>query len=244
MNINIIIMSGGLGKRMESKLPKVLHKVKEIPMVVRVIKESMKLNPKNLLLVVGKYKNIIKKTLKEYNVLEKITFIIQEEPLGTGHAIQCCKDFLFINCDKDDKVLVLSGDTPMITHKLMKDMLFFENVKMMYTKRENPEGYGRVQILKGEFMKIVEHKDCNEKELKNQQVNCGIYSFRNELLSKYLSYIKNDNAQKEYYLTDLMEILKNYGHYNIELYYLEKEYQKQLIGVNTKEQLNKLNKSF
>lgn len=247
-------MSGGLGKRMKSELPKVLHKVNKIPMVVRVIKEAMKLNPKNILLVVGKYKNIIEKTLKEYQIIgketsnnsqtPKLTFIIQEEPLGTGHAIQCCKDFLFINCDKDDKVLVLSGDTPMITHKLMKDMLFFENVKMMYTKRENPEGYGRVQTLKGEFMKIVEHKDCNEKELKNQQVNCGIYSFRNELLSKYLNYITNDNAQKEYYLTDLMEILKNYGHYNIELYYLEKEYQKQLIGVNTKEQLNELNKSI
>jgi len=244
MNINIIIMSGGLGKRMKSKIPKVLHKVNKIPMVVRVIKEAMKLNPKNILLVVGKYKNIIEKTLKEYNVLEKITFIIQEEPLGTGHAIQCCKDFLFINCNKDDKVLVLSGDTPMITQKLMKDMLFFKDVKMMYTKRGNPEGYGRVQILKGEFIKIVEHKDCNEKELKNQQVNCGIYSFRNELLSKYLNYITNDNVQKEYYLTDLMEILKIYGHYNIELYYLENEYQNQLIGVNTKEQLDELNKSI
>jgi len=77
MNINIIIMSGGLGKRMKSELPKVLHKVNKIPMVVRVIKEAIKLNPKNILLVVGKYKNIIKKTLKEYNVLEEITFIIQ-----------------------------------------------------------------------------------------------------------------------------------------------------------------------
>ena len=247
-------MSGGLGKRMKSELPKVLHKVNKIPMVVRVIKEAMKLNPKNILLVVGKYKNMIEKTLKEYKIIgneisnnsqtPKLTFIIQEEPLGTGHAIQCCKDFLFINCDKDDKVLVLSGDTPMITYKLMKDMLFFKDVKIMYTKRENPEGYGRVQTIKGEFMKIVEHKDCNEKELKNKQVNCGIYSFRNELLSKYLNYITNDNAQKEYYLTDLIEILKNYGHYNIELYYLEKEYQKQLIGVNTKEQLDELNKSI
>jgi len=237
-------MSGGLGKRMKSELPKVLHKVNQVPMVVRVIKEAIKLNPKNILLVVGKYKNIIEKTLKEYNVLEKITFIIQEEPLGTGHAVQCCKDFLFINCNKDDKVLVLSGDTPMITHKLMKDMLFFKDVKMMYTKRENPKGYGRVQTLKGEFIRIVEDKDCNEKELKNQQVNCGIYSFRNELLSKYLNYITNNNAQKEYYLTDLMEILKNNGNYNIELYYLEKEYQNQLIGVNTKEQLDELNQKI
>ena len=253
MSINIIIMSGGLGKRMNSELPKVLHKVNKIPMVVRVIKEAMKLNPKNILLVVGKYQNIIEKTLKEYQIIgnkttnnsdtPKLTFIIQEEPLGTGHAIQCCKDFLFIHCNKDDKVLVLSGDTPMITHKLMKDMLFFKDVKMMYTKRENPEGYGRVQIIKEKFMKIVEHKDCNEKELKNQQVNCGIYSFRNELLSKYLNYITNDNVQKEYYLTDLIEILKNHN-FNIDMHYLEKEYQNQLMGVNTKEQLDELNKSI
>lgn len=252
-NLNIIIMSGGLGKRMKSELPKVLHKVNKIPMLVRVIKEGMKLNPKNILLVVGQYQNIIEKTLKEYKIIgnettnssnkPKITFIIQEEPLGTGHAVNCCKDFLFIHCNKNDKVLVLSGDTPMITQKIMKDMLSFKDVKIMYMKRENPDGYGRVQTIKGEFMKIVEHKDCNKEELKNLQVNCGIYSFRNELLSKYLNYIKNDNVQKEYYLTDLIEILKNHN-YNIDMYYLEKKYQNQLIGVNTKEQLYELNKSI
>lgn len=237
-------MSGGLGKRMNSKLPKVLHKVNKIPMVVRVIKEAMKLNPKNILLVVGKYQNIIEKTLQEYNILEKeITFIIQEEALGTGHAIQCCKDFLFIHCNKDDKVLVLSGDTPMITYKLIKEMIDFKDVKIMYTKRDDPSGYGRIQTLKGKFMRIVEHKDCNKEELKNPQVNCGIYSFRNELLSKYLNYITNNNAQKEYYLTDLIEILKNHN-FNINMYCLEKENQKLLIGVNTKKQLEDLNKSI
>ena len=241
--MNIIIMSGGLGKRMESNLPKVLHKVNKIPMVVRVIKEAKKLNPKNILLVVGKYRDIIEKTLQEYEVSTGITFIIQEKPLGTGHAIQCCKRYLFINCDKNDKVLVLSGDTPMITFKLMKEMVDFKDVKIMYTKRDNPSGYGRIQTLKGEFMRIVEHKDCNEEELKNQQVNCGIYSFRNELLMKYLNYITNNNAQKEYYLTDLIEILKNHN-FNIDMYCLEKEYQKLLIGVNTKKQLDDLNKSI
>jgi UDP-N-acetylglucosamine diphosphorylase/glucosamine-1-phosphate N-acetyltransferase len=243
INLNIIIMSGGLGKRMKSQLPKVLHKVNKVPMVVRVIKEAMKLNPKYILLVVGQYKDIIEKTLQEYNVLEKITFIIQEEPLGTGHAIQCCKDFLFIHCNKNDKVLVLSGDTPMITSNLMLRMTLFKDVKLMYTKKENPSGYGRVQTLNNNFLKIVEDKDCNEDELKNHQVNCGIYSFRNELLSKYLNYLTNDNAQKEYYLTDLIEILKIHD-FDINLYYLKKEEQKQLIGVNTKEQLIELNKSI
>tara|TARA_B110000285_G_scaffold149906_1_gene167324 strand:- start:4758 stop:5516 length:759 start_codon:yes stop_codon:yes gene_type:complete len=246
INLNIIIMSGGLGKRMKSKLPKVLHKVNKIPMVVRVIKEAMKLKPQNILLVVGQYKNIIEETLQEYNVLgkeSKITFIIQEKPLGTGHAIQCCKDYLFKNCNKNDKVLVLSGDTPMITSNLMLQMVLFKDVKIMYTLMENPSGYGRVQTLNNEFMKIVEDKDCNKEELDNQQVNCGIYSFRNELLSKYLNYLTNDNAQNEYYLTDLIEILKNHN-YNINLHFLKKEDQKQLVGVNTKEQLEKLNKSI
>ena len=236
-------MSGGLGKRMESKLPKVLHKVNKIPMVIRVIKEAIKLNPKNILLIVGKYKDIIEKTLQEYKVLSYITFIIQEKPLGTGHAIQCCKKNLFINCEKDDKVLVLSGDTPMITSELMKEMIDFEDVKIMYTNREDPNGYGRIQTSKGNFMRIVEHKDCNKEELKNQQVNCGIYSFRNELLIKYLNYITNDNAQNEYYLTDLIEILKNHN-FKIDMYCLKKENQKLLIGVNTKKQLYDLNKSI
>lgn len=243
--MNIIIMAGGLGKRMKSELPKVLHKVNGIPMVVRVIQQAMELNPKYILLVVGKYRPIIKETLKEFKLEEDkdFTFIMQEPALGTGHAIQCCKPFLFINGKADDKVIVLSGDTPMIQSELIKSMTDFQDVKIMTTTRKDPTGYGRVKLSNGSFDKIVEHKDCNKQELLIDRVNCGMYAFKNELLWKYLGYLNNDNAQKEYYLTDMIEILKVHDA-KIEILDLKVEDQWQLLNVNDKEQLRLLNTRF
>lgn len=243
--LNIIIMAGGLGKRMKSELPKVLHRVNGIPMVVRVIQQAMQLKPQSILLVVGKYRQVIKETLEEFKLEEDkdFTFIIQEPALGTGHAIQCCKPFLFINGNADDKVIVLSGDTPMIRAELIKSMINFKDVKIMTTTKEDPTGYGRVKMSNGLFDKIIEHKDCNEEELLIDRVNCGMYAFKNELLSKYLKYLKNDNAQQEYYLTDMIEILKVHAK-NIEIHNLEVKDQWQLVGVNDKEQLDLLNNSF
>jgi len=244
-NLNIIIMAGGLGSRMKSELPKVLHRVNDIPMVVRVIEQAKKLQPKNILLVVGKYRKIIKETLEEFKMEEDedFTFIMQEPAQGTGHAIQCCKQFLFVNGKDDDKVLILSGDTPLIQYDLMNSMLDFKDVKIMTTTRKDPHGYGRVKITDGVFDKIVEDKDCTKEELLIPQVNCGMYAFRNNLLCKYLGYLNNDNAQKEYYLTDMIEILKKHN-CNISLHNLSVDDQWQLQGVNTKKQLEELNKRF
>ena len=96
MNSVIIILAGGLGKRMESELPKVCHKFNSIPMIVRVVKESLKIKPLKIFIVVGKYKDVIKKTLSEYNLLEgdSYNFVIQKEALGTGHAVLCAKNNL------------------------------------------------------------------------------------------------------------------------------------------------------
>jgi bifunctional N-acetylglucosamine-1-phosphate-uridyltransferase/glucosamine-1-phosphate-acetyltransferase GlmU-like protein len=93
-NLIVTILAGGLGKRMKSTLPKVLHELNGKPMLVRVIQETLKLNPYNILVVVGQYKPIIKQTLEKWNVLDKVDFAIQENPLGTGHAILCTLDQL------------------------------------------------------------------------------------------------------------------------------------------------------
>jgi UDP-N-acetylglucosamine diphosphorylase/glucosamine-1-phosphate N-acetyltransferase len=238
-NLKIIIMAGGLGKRMNSIIPKVLHLVDNIPMIVRIINEAKKLKPSHILLVVGQYKSNIEEKLKEYNLLYDVNFIIQEKSLGTGHAIQCCKKFLYLNGNPEDKVLILSGDTPLVSKNLMEKMLNFNDVKIMITSHDNPSGYGRIKMKQNKFKKIVEHKDCNQEELKIKEVNCGIYSFKNELLFKYLNYLKNDNKQNEYYLTDLIEILNQY--YDIELYKLKKDRQYQLMNVNTQKQLEEIN---
>ena len=113
----VIIMAGGLGKRMKSDIPKVLHNIDNKPMLVRVIENSLLLNPKKIMIVVGKYKNIIKNTIEQYISLDKIEFINQPNANGTGDAIKCCRNRIYEY--KNHKVLILSGDVPLISSKTM-----------------------------------------------------------------------------------------------------------------------------
>jgi UDP-N-acetylglucosamine diphosphorylase/glucosamine-1-phosphate N-acetyltransferase len=237
--MDIIIMAGGLGKRMKSDIPKVLHLVDGIPMIVRVLKESKKIVGKNIYIVVGKYKNIIRETIKNYISLENISFIDQPIPMGTGHAIQCCIPYLKNN----NKILILSGDTPLISHETIKDMQNISENKniIMTTILDNPFMNGRIiRDYNNNFIKIVEEKDCNIEEKKINEVNCGIYIFQFNDLEKYIMKIKNNNAQKEYYLPDVLNLMKKDGHH-IDIFKLNKEKQHELININTKEQLDELN---
>ena len=246
MNDNIIIiMAGGLGKRMESSLPKVLHQILDKPMLVHVIERSLELKPHKILVVVGQYLPIIKETLDTYGLLDKIEFVIQLEAKGTGHAIQCCKNNLISNDFNIDysnfNVLILSGDVPLISKWTLQQMISDVNtVKLMVTKMEDPNGYGRIIEKDGFFEKIVEHKDCNENELLCNKVNAGIYVFKNKYLQNYLHLLNNNNAQQEYYLTDLVEIIKLHENVNIDLYEIPSNRQIELTGINTKKQLEEL----
>ena len=240
MNYSVVIMAGGLGKRMESTLPKVLHKVLDKPMLVHVIETALKLKPDNIFVIVGKYLPVIGETLNKYGVLKYIKLVHQTEALGTGHAIQCCRDHIKT---LSSKVLILSGDVPLIKENTLLQMVSnLDKAQIMTTILEEPYGYGRVIENDGIFSKIVEQKDANEEELKCQKVNAGIYAFDSNVLYKYLPYLSNDNSQKEYYLTDIVEIIKNNEQINIELFNMSKEQQIELTGVNTKQQLEDLNK--
>jgi UDP-N-acetylglucosamine diphosphorylase/glucosamine-1-phosphate N-acetyltransferase len=243
----IIIMAGGLGKRMNSNIPKVLHKIHNIPMIVRIIEEAKKLNPMHIYIIVGKYRSIIENTIKEYiNIDTNITFILQEEALGTGHAIQCCETTLYkkyIENNISNNVLILSGDVPLIKSDTMKQMLINLNkIKIMVTKLDNPTGYGRIANLNNSvsFDKIVEEKDCTPDQKMIQKVNCGIYAFDINILCKYIHCITNDNAQKEFYLTDIVEIIKNKENIDIDMYEILPDQQYEIMGVNTIEQLEQL----
>jgi len=105
---------------------------------------------------------------------------------------------------------------------------------------ENPHGYGRIITDKGFFVKIVEQKDCNDKEVLISKVNTGIYCIKSKILCKYLPYLKNNNNQKEYYLTDIIEIIKREENTNIEMLEIEKERIIEILGINTSEQLQDL----
>lgn len=235
-------MAGGLGKRMNSDIPKVLHKIHEIPMICHLIKTAREINPKKILIVVGNYKSIIESTILNYTHLNNIEFVYQSCALGTGHAILCClNNILNENC----RVLILSGDTPFVSSDTMHNMLKSDAIIMTTEYTEDCNifcDYGKIIEKDNNLNKIIEKKDCNLDELLIKKVNCGIYSFSSKLLCKYIPLITNNNSQKEYYLTDVIEIIKTNENINIDMYNLSQTQQYEIIGVNTKEQLEELSK--
>ena len=196
-NLVITIMAAGEGKRMNSNLPKVLHKFNSIPMVIRIIIESHKLLPSKIIVITGKYDELIKKTIYEYfsqeiGILDNITFIKQEIPNGTGDAIKATLD----QYKENDNVLILNGDMPLISYHLLEK--FINNnqekqmCKLLVAELDNPFGYGRIIYNNnGDFVGIREEKECSEEEKKINIVNVGIYYFNRKILKKYIPIITN-----------------------------------------------------
>jgi UDP-N-acetylglucosamine diphosphorylase/glucosamine-1-phosphate N-acetyltransferase len=245
-NVVIVIMAGGLGKRMESDIPKVIHKVSGIPMIchillqLNILSKLVKIN--KILIIVGKYKDIIRTEIDKYNdYLHDIEYISQDEPLGTGHAIQCCMDKLMEF--PESNTLILSGDVPMLSSYTMNALINMDNqVKITTTNLNDPTGYGRIVKIDEKFDKIIEQKDCNKKELEIKEVNCGIYDIKSKYLCKYLPNLKNNNSQGEYYLTDIIEIIKREENQEIGILKMPEEKVYEIIGVNTIQQLKDLEK--
>ena len=238
-NSSIIIMAGGLGKRMNSELPKVLHKIKNKPMLIHILETSLILNVYKIGIVVGKFYTIIKDTILEYISQEiidsKIQFIIQNEPLGTGNAIMSCKKFLSKTPDYVSNVCILSGDVPLITHNTINDLLNnIQYCKILIANLTNPHGYGRIKTYNNKIIKIIEEKDCNDDEKKISIINGGIYSFNIKLLLSYIDKINNNNNQKEYYLTQIFELFTND---NISIDFSLIKNIEEISGINTQEEL-------
>ena len=236
MKGNIVILAGGLGKRMESQIPKVLHKLYDKPMLIHVIETATALKPEKIIIVVGKYREQITEVCKQYGYFD-IEYVDQSNPQGTGHALQCCRNYFK---DVSTTVLILSGDVPLIKTSTLEHMLnSTTNACIMTTVMDIPIGYGRVIIDNDGFVKIVEHKDCDNNELLCQIINAGIYVIQSDLLYKHLPFLNNNNKQQEYYLTDIVEMIKNSG-IDVNIYELPQTNQSELLGVNTKKQLEEL----
>jgi UDP-N-acetylglucosamine diphosphorylase/glucosamine-1-phosphate N-acetyltransferase len=240
-----IIMAGGLGKRMNSDLPKVLHKIAGIPMICHILLKLKLItqfyNLERVMIVVGKYRQIIEETISRLQNLPEIQYIEQIEPMGTGHAIQCCRSELLKH--QNMNVLILSGDVPLISLSLMLKMVKKLNtIRIAVTCLENSTGYGRIVEQDGKFDKIVEENDCDAVQKTIQKVNCGLYAVDCNTLCRYLPYLKNNNSQNEYYLTDIIEIIKTQEKLDIEMYEIRKESQHEIMGVNTPQQLKELEK--
>lgn len=210
MNKCAIILAAGEGKRMKSNLPKVLHKVCGKEMINHVIDTIKSAGIKNINLVIGKSAERVKEGTKD----RKVAYSFQNTQLGTGHAVMCAKEFLQ---DKKGTVAIFVGDGPLITKEMVEKLFkFHEDGKFKATiitsVLQDPAKYGRiVRDGKNEVEKIVEFKDCNEEEVKIKEINSGMYCFDIEVLLENLNKLDNNNAQGEYYLTDVIEILKNQG---------------------------------
>ena len=227
-----LILAAGQGKRIKSNLPKVLHKVCGKEMVKHVIDTVKKAEIHDINLIIGKGAELVEERTKDANV----TYSLQAEQLGTGHAVKCAKKFLE---NKSGVVAVFTGDTPLIkqstVERLINDHVDSKNAATILTAMvDDPTGYGRiVRDENGKVLKIVEHKDCNEEELKIKEMNSAIYCFDIELLVKSLDKLNNNNNQGEYYLTDVIGILKDQG-YSIGAVVTDIE---ETIGVNSRVQL-------
>lgn len=231
-----IILAAGKGTRMKSKLPKVLHKVCGKPMLQHVIDAAKSAGSNREIVVIGSGAELVKESFSG------VEFVLQAEQLGTGHAVLCTKE-KFAN--SKGTVLVLCGDTPLFTPELLKKFVerhLDSNAAATVLTAEMPDatGYGRIiREDDGTFKKIVEHKDANSYERQISEVNAGVYCFDVEKLFVALSKVKNENAQGEYYLPDVLTILKNDSE-KINAFVAD-DY-KQTLGINSRVQLAEADK--
>jgi UDP-N-acetylglucosamine diphosphorylase/glucosamine-1-phosphate N-acetyltransferase len=208
----VVVLAAGKGKRMNNPdLPKVLAEINEKPILWYVLNQIQKLSPSQIILVVGhqKLKVIEYSDLLYYN---NIFYAHQDEQFGTGHAVNQTKPFLE-NFDGD--VLILAGDVPNISYETLNRFisLHFEaisDVSVLSAIAPDSTGYGRIiRNENGGFIKITEHKDANEIEKEIKEINSGIFVVNSKILFDALSKINNNNVQAEYYLTDIISILRD-----------------------------------
>lgn len=235
--MNIVILAAGMGKRMRSRLPKVLQPLANKPMLEHVIEKARLLGDQNrLIVVVGHGAEAVKAYFKDD---KDLTFALQAEQLGTGHALLQALPF----CDKNEPTLVLLGDVPLICPETLRKLVEASGDAMglLTVKLDNPTGYGRIVREAGKVCSIVEEKDATEEQRSIKEVNTGIMVLPTRYLDKWLSELGNQNAQGEYYLTDVIaRAVKEGVTVNTALALTPEEVE----GVNNKVQLVNLERAF
>ena len=233
-NIYGVILGAGEGTRMKSCLPKVLHKVagKElISHVIDCLNNAVKMQ--KLVVIVGSGSDLVIKYLEKYNA----DYAFQKERLGSAHALLQAKNKLK---NLDGHLIVMCGDTPLVKSSTIKDLLKYHirnknNATVLSGMVQNPFGYGRiVRNSNGNVACIVEEKSATKEEKEIKEINSGIYCFDLKVLWKELNKVDNKNSKKEYYLTDVIEILNNDG-YKTDAIALTTE--EEILGVNDRKQL-------
>lgn len=208
-NLFAVVLAAGKGTRMKSSLYKVLHPVCGKPMVDHVVSNMEKLGATEIVSVVGHGAEMVKDTLGE-----RSTYVVQEEQLGTAHAVQQAEAVLD---GREGTTIVICGDTPLITPETIQQLMTTHHeagakATILTAIVDDPTGYGRILRGADELVTgIVEQKDATPEQQKVQEINSGTYCFDNKALFEALKKVDNNNSQGEYYLTDVISILKEQG---------------------------------
>ncbi len=205
--LSAVILAAGKGTRMYSDLPKVLHQIAGKAMVQHVIDTAKKLNAQNIHLIYGHAGETMQSALKD----QPVHWVYQAEQLGTGHAMQQAAPFFA----DDENILMLYGDAPLIQAETLQKLINAKpanGIALLTVKLDNPTGYGRIlRNEKQEIIGIVEEKDATDEQRKIQEVNTGVMVSCGKDFKKWLANLDNNNAQKEYYMTDVIALAKQDG---------------------------------
>ncbi|BDM66187.1 bifunctional protein GlmU [Shewanella sp. NFH-SH190041] len=237
MSLNVVILAAGKGTRMRSDLPKVLHKIAHKSMVQHVIDTARSMDAAQINLVYGYGGDTLKQSLGE----QGLNWVLQAEQLGTGHAVAQAKD----NINDDDTVLVLYGDVPLIQQSTLDALLMAKpenGLAILTVNLENPTGYGRIERnWEGKVIGIVEQKDANAEQLAIKEINTGIMALPGKQLKAWLSQLSNNNAQGEYYLTDIIAMAHAE---DVEIATAQPESAIEVEGANNRVQLAQLERAY
>ncbi|QBQ64570.1 bifunctional UDP-N-acetylglucosamine diphosphorylase/glucosamine-1-phosphate N-acetyltransferase GlmU [Actinobacillus indolicus] len=205
--LSVVILAAGKGTRMYSDLPKVLHPIAGKPMVKHVIDTAKQLSAKQIHLIYGHGGDLLQQRLSS----EPVNWVLQAEQLGTGHAMQQAAPFFA----DDENILMLYGDAPLITPATLEKLIVAKpenGIALLTVVLDNPTGYGRIIRENGSVVAIVEQKDANPEQLKIQEINTGVMVASGTSFKKWLSQLDNNNAQGEYYITDVIAMANRDGY--------------------------------
>jgi bifunctional UDP-N-acetylglucosamine pyrophosphorylase/glucosamine-1-phosphate N-acetyltransferase len=229
MPLDVIVLAAGQGKRMHSALPKVLHALAGRPLLAHVLDAARALKPRKIVVVHGHGGDEVQAAFPD----PAIEWVAQTEQLGTGHAVRQAMP----QVAADAEVLILYGDVPLVRAETLKRLLEASQrgVAVLTAEVANPTGYGRiVRASAGRVSRIVEQKDANPAEAAIREINAGFFALRASHLSAWLAKITNQNAQQEYYLTDIVSLA---GADDIPVFAVKVEDRWEVAGVNSKQDL-------
>jgi bifunctional UDP-N-acetylglucosamine pyrophosphorylase/glucosamine-1-phosphate N-acetyltransferase len=237
--VGVIILAAGLGTRMKSRLPKVVHRLGGKPLLLHVLATALRLKPEKVVVVIGYGAEAVRQACGN-----DVIWVLQEQQLGTGHAVLCAKNSFG---EFSGDILILSGDVPLISEKTLDEAIYCHrqhkaSLTLVTVSVKEPKGYGRVLRQEdSEILGIVEERDATEAQRQITEVNAGIYVASASFLFSALEKVQNHNVQGEYYLPDIVAIALRQGK---QVATVKVDDGREVMGINTREELAQMEKGL